>query len=203
MSGDVKPLILASQSAGRQELLRAAGITFESVPAYIDELSVKEGLLAEGAKPRDIADTLAEAKALKISRKYPGALVLGSDQVLAAPDGSLMSKAETPEQAEVHIAKLSGRKHRLISAAVICEAGKPVWRIVDTAALTMKALSADEIIAYVSAHWDNIRHCTGCYRIEAEGRALFEDIAGDESTIVGMPISPLLAYLEMRGILPS
>ena len=149
--------------------------------------------------PRDIADALAETKALKISRKFPQALVIGSDQLLASPDGDLLSKAQNPEEAEIQIARLAGRTHKLISAAVICESGKPVWRIVDSARLTMRSMTAQQVIDYVAAHWEHIRHCVGCYRIEAEGADLFEKIEGEQSTIIGMPMPPLLDYLTLRG----
>jgi len=199
MTPVIKPLILASKSAGRQEMLRQAGLIFETQPARIDEESVREGMEAEGAKPRDIADSLAEAKALKISRKIPAALVIGSDQILVGPDGELVSKADNPEEAEVTLAKLAGRTHRLISAAVIGEGGKAVWRIVDSAKLTMKPMAAQDIISYVDRHWDNIRHCVGCYRIEAEGARLFEKVEGNHNTIVGMPLDQILDYLTLRG----
>ena len=199
MTPIIKPLILASKSAGRQEMLRASGLVFETVAARIDEEAIREGMQAEGAKPRDIADSLAEAKALKISRKFPGALVIGSDQLLVGPDGELFSKAESPEDAEITLAKLAGRTHRLISAAVICEGGKPVWRIVDSAKLTMKAATAQNIITYVEKYWEHIQYCVGCYRIEAEGAELFEKVEGNHNTIIGMPLEPMLDYLTLRG----
>ncbi|MEE9434888.1 MAG: Maf family protein [Sphingorhabdus sp.] len=195
----IRPLILASQSQGRQMLMREAGLSFECVSAVIDEEAVRSGMEAEGAKPRDIADALAQAKALKVSRKFPDAMVIGSDQILVMPDGDLMRKAGSRDEAEIQIAKLAGRTHRLISAAVICEEGKAVWRIVDGAKLTMKPLEASTITAYVKKYWEDIRHCVGCYRAEAEGAALFDNIEGEQSTIVGMPMRPLLDYLTIRG----
>ncbi len=199
MTPVIKPIILASQSAGRRELLAKAGLTFTAVAAHIDEEAIRDGLAARRAKARDIADALAEAKALKISRKNPGALVIGSDQLLIAPDGDIFSKAASKEEAEIQIARLAGRVHKLVSAVVVCEGGKAVWRIVDQARLTMRAMTAEEIIGYVASHWDKIRHCAGCYRIEAEGAALFEKIEGAKNTIVGMPMEPLLEYLTLRG----
>lgn len=195
----IKPLILASSSAGRQEMLRAEGLAFEAIPARVDEESLREALLAESARPRDIADCLAEAKSLKISRKFPKAMVIGSDQILVTENGELLNKADTPEQAEVTIAKLAGKSHRLISAIVVCEEGKPVWRIIDSAKLMMKPMAAQEVIAYVARHWDVIRYCAGCYRFEAEGANLFTNVEGRPSTIIGMPIEPLLDYLTLRG----
>ena len=196
-------LILASQSAARIATLNAAGVSIEAVPALVDEQSIKTSLVQAGAKPRDIADALAEAKARKLSRKMPMAMVLGCDQICVGPDGYIYDKPETPEDARAHLAQLSGKVHRLISAAVICEQGEPVWRIIDTAQLTMRSLSPQFIDNYVDRYWDEIRHCVGCYRIEAEGAQLFANVSGSQFTIIGMPLLPLLDYLRVRGLLTT
>jgi septum formation protein len=182
-------------------MLRAAGVEVEAHPALVDESSIKAALANEGAKPRDIADALAEAKARKISGKFPEALVLGCDQLLVTADGQLLDKPERPDEAKAHLAMLSGRAHRLISAAVICEAGAPVWRIVDSAQMTMRDLSGDFIAHYVDGNWEHIRHSVGCYRIEAEGAQLFASVSGSQFTIIGLPLLPVLDYLRTRGLL--
>jgi septum formation protein len=196
-------LVLASQSAGRIAMLSAAGVSVQAVPALVDEQSIKTSLSEAGAKPRDIADALAEAKARKISRKMPTAMVLGCDQICVGPDGYIFDKPETPDDARVHLARLSGKVHWLISAAVICEQGEPVWRVIDTAQLTMRNLSPQFIDNYVETYWNEIRHCVGCYRIEAEGAQLFVSVSGSQFTIIGMPLLPLLDYLRLRGLLPT
>ena len=196
-------LILASQSAGRLAILRAAGVEVTPFASAVDEESIKEGLAAAGAKARDIADALAEAKAVKISRKLPGDLVIGCDQILVTADGQLLDKPESPEEARTHLQMLSGKVHRLISAAVICEGGAPVWRIVDTAQMTMRSLSDGFIESYVERHWDHIRHCVGCYRIEAEGAQLFASVSGSQFTIIGLPLLPVLDYLRLKGLLET
>lgn len=195
-------LVLASQSAGRIVMLNAAGVAVEAFPAQVDEDSIKSSLTDAGAKPRDIADTLAEAKARKVSRKMLTSLVLGCDQICVGADGHIFDKPETPDDARAQLSRLSGSVHRLISAAVICEQGAPVWRVVDTAQMTMRPLSAQFIDDYVNAYWDEIRHCVGCYRIEAEGAQLFASVSGSHFTIVGMPLLPVLDYLRLRGLLP-
>ncbi len=196
-------LILASQSAGRIAMLNAAGVSLEAFPALVDEQSIKASLVQAGAKPRDIADALAEAKARKLSHKMPTDMVLGCDQICVGPDGFIFDKPETPDDARAHLAQLSGKVHRLISAAVICEQGEPVWRVIDTAQLTMRNLSPQFIDTYVETYWDEIRHCVGCYRIEAEGAQLFANVSGSQFTIIGMPLLPLLDYLRIRGLLIS
>jgi septum formation protein len=184
-------------------MLRAAGVVVEAQPALVDEAAIRESMVAEGAKPRDIADALAEAKARKLSRKYPVDLVLGCDQILVTADGQLLDKPESPDDARAHLAMLSGKPHRLISAAAICENGEPVWRIVDTAQMTMRSLSDAFIDHYVDAYWPHIRYCVGCYRIEAEGAQLFSGVSGSQFTIIGLPLLPVLDYLRIRGLLPS
>lgn len=196
-------LILASQSAGRIAMLNAAGVAVEAVPALVDEDSIKTSLTEAGAKPRDIADALAEAKACKVSRKVPTGLVLGCDQICVGADGHIFDKPKTPENARAQLTRLSGTVHKLISAAVICEGGAPVWRVVDTAQMTMRSLSSAFIDNYVEAYWEDIRHCVGCYRIEAEGAQLFASASGSQFTIIGMPLLPVLDYLRLRGFLST
>jgi septum formation protein len=182
-------------------MLRAAGVEVEAHAPLVDEDSIKQSLAADCAKRRDVADALAEAKARKVSRKFPGRLVLGCDQILVTADNVLLDKPEGPKMAETHLAMLSGNTHRLISAAVICENGEPVWRIVDTAQMTMRPLSEAFIADYVAQHWEQIRHCVGCYRIEAEGAQLFASVSGSQFTVIGLPLLPVLDYLRVRGLL--
>ena len=184
-------------------MLRAAGIEVEPQPPLVDEDSIKSAMQAEGAKARDIADALAEAKARKVSRKFPTVLVLGCDQILVTADGGLLDKPESRETAKAQLAMLSGQTHRLISAAVICENSEPVWRIVDTATMKMRALSSAFIEDYVAICWEDIRHSVGCYQIEAEGAQLFASVSGSQFTIIGLPLLPVLDYLRIRGLLRS
>lgn len=184
-------------------MLRGAGVSLEAVPALVDESSIKDSLIANNAKPRDIADALAEAKARKVSRKYPTALVLGCDQIAVTAGGKILDKPDSPSDARIHLAQLSDNNHRLISAAVICEAGEPVWRVVDSAQMTVRHLSETFIEQYVTNFWEDIRHCVGCYRIEAEGAQLFKRVSGSQFTIIGLPLLPVLDYLRLRGLLPS
>ncbi|WP_353198420.1 nucleoside triphosphate pyrophosphatase [Sandarakinorhabdus sp.] len=196
-------LVLASQSAARRAMLIAAGVPHQALPAHVDEDAITAGLQAEGATPLRIADALAEVKALKISRQQPGALVLGADSVAVAQDGTLLNKPETRARAEAQLRALSGTSHQLISAAVICEGGQPVWRSTGSAKLTMRALSDAFIADYLDAEGNAVLGCVGCYRIEGLGAQLFTRVDGDQYSIRGLPLLAVLDYLRVRGLLPS
>lgn len=196
------PFILASASAIRSQMLRAAGVPHESIPARIDEDATKAALLSEGASPRDIADALAEMKARKLSMKNFGSLVLGCDQVLSF-DKKLLSKPEDPEQARTQLAALRGQTHQLLSAAVLYQDGEPLWRHVGVARLTMRQFSDAYLDDYITRNWDSIRWSVGGYKIEEEGVRLFSNIIGDHFTIQGLPLLELLSYLTLRGTLPA
>jgi septum formation protein len=197
-----EPLVLASGSATRAAMLRAAGLAFEAVVPRVDEEALKAALLAEEAGARDIADALAEMKAARVSGRRPEALVLGCDQTLSC-DGRLFSKPASPGEAREQLRDLMGRTHKLHSAAVIYHGEEPVWRHVAEARLTMGRLSDEWLDGYVARNWDSLRHSVGGYRIEEEGVRLFAQIHGDHFTILGLPLLPLLSFLSMRGTIPS
>jgi septum formation protein len=192
------PIILASGSEIRLHLMRQAGLDVTAIPARIDEASAKAALLADGARPHDIADALAELKARKCALKHPASLVLGCDQVLVRGD-SLFDKPTSPADAIAQITALQGRTHTLLSALVLYDKAAPVWRHIGQAHLTMHALPPDVIADYVTRNWHSIQHSVGGYKIEEEGRALFSAIDGDDPTIQGLPLVPLMGYLTQRG----
>lgn len=191
-------MILASGSEIRADLLRRAGLAFEVVMPRVDEDSVRAALLAERASPRDIADCLAEMKARKISDHRPEPLVLGCDQVLDI-DGRILAKPTSPEDCRDQLKLLRGRSHKLLSAAVLCQVGKPIWRHVGTARLTMHSLSDRFISAYIDRNWASVRHSVGGYKLEEEGVRLFTSVEGDFFHVLGMPLLEVLSYLTLRG----
>lgn len=196
-------LILASKSKARHAMLTAAGVAVEAIAPNVDEEALKDGLKSEGVTARNLADALAEAKAVRLSRRIGPGLILGADQVLALEDGTMLDKPADPADAIAQLKLLSGKKHKLFSAAVIAEQGTPVWRHIDIATLSVRVLSDNFIEQYVEAEWDNIRYCVGCYEIEGRGAQLFSAINGSQFTIMGLPLLHLLDYLRIRGILSS
>ncbi|EAQ07534.1 Maf family protein [Yoonia vestfoldensis] len=195
-------IILASGSAIRAELLRKADVAFTVQIARIDEDAVRASLQADNASPRDIADTLAELKAQKVASKHPDTLVIGCDQILAL-DQDILTKPDTKAQALDQLRTLRGRKHQLLSAAVIYGDGKPLWRHVGTVRLHMRDASDDYLAAYVDRNWDSIRHAVGSYKLEEEGVRLFTRIEGDYFNVLGLPLLELLSYLTLRGTLQT
>jgi septum formation protein len=196
-------LILASQSASRRVLLSAAGVAFDAVAPGVDEEAAKDALRADGLDARALADALAELKALRVSRRAPGDLVLGCDQTLSLDTGEMIDKAVDRGDAERILALLSGRSHYLHSAAVIVQGGTPVWRNIERVKMTMRVLSPSFIQSYLDQEWEECRWCVGCYRIEGPGAQLFTRIEGSQFAIQGLPLLPLLDFLRIRALLPT
>ncbi len=196
-------LILASTSSARRMMLAQAGVVVEAFAPMVDEDSIKQSLLNHNVSARDIADALAEAKAVKLASKFPAALVIGGDQTLECADGSMLNKPQSPEDAIAQLAQMAGATHKLYSAVVVAERGEPAWRFVATSRMTVRPLSDDFIADYVAVNWDAIRHCVGCYQIEGAGAQLFSQIQGGHFDIMGLPLLPLLSFLRERGILAT
>ena len=195
-------LLLASGSETRRRMLADAGVPFEFQPSAADEDGAKAELLNAGASAVEIAAALAELKALSIAGG-PDVLVLGSDQVLEQEDGSILSKAASREDGAAQLRALSGRTHRLHSAASLALGGSIVWTGMETAELRMRELSAGFFDDYLDCEFAAVRYNVGIYRIEGPGVQLFDDIKGSHFAILGMPLLPLLAELRRRGLVTS
>jgi septum formation protein len=191
-------IILASRSPFRAALLKNAGIAFTAQSADIDERAVEAPLYDSGATPEDVAQILAEAKALDVSERNPSALVIGSDQTLSLGD-EIMHKADDVEAARRQLLKLSGKTHHLNSAVVLAKDGKTLWRHVSVARMTLRDLDPGFIGRYLSRVGTIALQSVGAYQVEGEGIQLFEKIDGDYFTIVGLPLLPLLAELRREG----
>ncbi|QQS14764.1 MAG: Maf family protein [Rhodospirillales bacterium] len=194
------PIVLASTSAGRRALLSGAGVAFEPVAPEVDEAAEKRAMGAVDAAA--LAARLAELKALDVSRRRPGAWVVGGDQTLDR-DGLLFDKPETIDQARAHLVALRGRAHALRAAICVARDGAVVWRHLSSARLTMRDFSDSFLDAYVAACGGSLTTSVGAYRLEGPGAQLFESIDGDYFTILGLPLLPLLAFLRGQGALES
>ena len=199
-------LILASGSRTRATMLQNAGLDFDIAPAAIDEAAVKHSLIAQGASPHRVADTLAELKATGIAEtiggERPGALVLGADQVLDL-DGAILDKPADRAAAADHLHRLSGKRHHLVSAAVLLKDGQRIWGRSDRASLLVRPLSDRFIDAYLQAVGDDALDSVGAYRLEGLGAHLFASVEGDFFTILGLPLLPLLDFLRGQRVLAA
>jgi septum formation protein len=193
-----QPLILASQSGARQMLLGNAGIAFEAIPADIDERGIQKssGLTAPG----EIAKLLAREKALWVSQRNPGRVVVGADQTLALGD-RLFSKPASRAAAAEQLRLLAGNRHELHAAFAVARDGKILSADVSVAGMTVRVLSEAEIEAYLDQAGDAVTTSVGAYQLEGLGVHLFERIDGDHFTILGLPLLPLLAFLRSERLL--
>lgn len=196
-------IVLASGSASRRVMLTAAHVSFEVEPPRVDEEMAKASLKAEGIAARGLADALAELKALAVSRRMPGRIVIGGDSIVALEDGTLLDKPVDRANAAEQLRAMRGGRHKLISAAVAARGSVAIWRHVDTATLHVRSFSDAFLESYLDAEWPAISGCVGCFRIEGTGAQLFSHVEGSQFTILGMPLLPLLGWLRDIGEMPA
>jgi septum formation protein len=195
-------LVLASGSATRAALLRAAGLAIQVDPAAVDEDEAKAALKGSRAAAPAAAEALAELKAQRVSRRRPGALVLGCDQLLEC-DGAWFDKPADRSAARRQLLALRGRGHSLHSAAVAVRDGGRVWHHVGTARLAMRAFSEAFLDGYLERAGDAVLGSVGAYQLEGLGAQLFARVEGDWFTILGLPLLPLLDFLRDHRVLPA
>lgn len=195
-------LILASASPSRAAVLRQAGLAALSEPALVDEREIKMSLQAEGAATPQVAETLAELKAQKVSRRRPGAFVIGADQMLEC-EGVWFDKPADLGEAGGHLRSLSGKTHRLVSAVCVVRDGTRLWHHTAEARLTMRPLSEDFIAAYLAAVGPAALTSVGAYQLEGMGAQLFTRVEGDFFTILGVPLLPLMDFLRNHGVIAT
>ena len=193
-------VILASGSKIRAELLQGAGVPFDVEIAKIDEPAIIASLKAEDAKPHDVVDLLAEYKAQRVAAKHPDRLVIGCDQILVC-DKVIYEHATSVNAARENLLGLRGKAHQLMSAVVIFEDGKPVWRHIGRAQLIMRDFSETFLDDYLEKQGEDILSSVGCYKLEEVGAQLFTRIQGDYFTILGIPLLEVLGFLRTRGVL--
>jgi len=193
-------LILASGSAARAAMLKDAGVPFSVEVAGVDEDQIKAAM--KGASPDALAEELACAKALAVSRHRPEAWVLGADQTLSF-EGGLISKAGSVEEARERLGKMRGKTHYLHSGAALAKDGQIMWSGVDSVRMVMRDSSDAFLDDYVAREGDAIRACVGSYKLEGLGAQLFQAVEGDYFTVLGMPLWPVLTELRRAGVIAS
>lgn len=191
------PLILASTSQSRMAMLRAAGVAFEAMPPRVDEDALKATL--DGERVRDIADRLAEMKAVKLSLSVRDRWVLGGDSMLALSDREYCDKPGDIDGLRAQLRLLRGREHRLISAVVVARDGRPVWRHVEEARLLVRDFSDSWLESYIAACGDAVCSSVGGYHVEGLGAQLFTRIDGDQFVVRGLPLLAVLGWLREAG----
>lgn len=192
-----EPLVLASKSAIRRTILRDAAIPVEAAPSTVDERAVEQGLIGEAASPAGVARALAEAKALDVSLRHPGRLVVGCDQTLAL-GSERFTKPADKAAGRAQLMRLSGATHTLSSGVAIARDGATLWSGVEEARLTMRPLTDAFLDAYLEEAGDGMLTSVGGYQFEGAGAHLFDRVEGDFRTVLGLPLLPLLAAL--RGL---
>jgi septum formation protein len=196
------PLVLASGSATRRAMLERAGLTVTIDPPDVDETAVKQDCHARGLNAGDTAMELAIAKAMQVAPRHPGRIVLGADQMLEC-GGEWFDKPVDRPAAARQIARLSGRSHTLFSGVAAIRDGDVIWRGLESAELSVRTLSADFIEFYLDRVGDAVLSSVGGYQVEGLGIQLFDAIRGEHSTILGMPLIPLLGFLRDEGVIAA
>ena len=191
----INSIILASKSKVRKEILEKNEINCVVEPSNVDEDSIKNSLLKEGASSEIISKNLSELKANKISEKKNGELVLGADSIIDL-NGEIISKPSNRDEALQILRKLNGQRHYLISSVCISKNGSMIWNHTDKASLTMKKMTDEELKLYLKKIKDETLYAYNIYQIEGEGKSLFSKIEGDEDTIMGLPIKQIKEYLN-------
>jgi septum formation protein len=199
---DAPLLVLASQSRFRREMMEKAGLVFATDAAHIDEEEIKRSMQAEGATADDVAIKLAESKARRVAARHPGAIVIGSDQMLDC-NGVWFDKPADRTHAAAHLRALAGKTHRLATAAVAMRNGTRVWHHVESARMTMRPLDDAFIAAYLDAAGDDACASVGAYQLEGLGAQLFSRVDGDFFVVLGLPLLPLLGFLRANGVIPE
>lgn len=196
----VPRLVLASASAARRAVLEAAALRFEALPAAVDEVAIKQAAQAEGIAAADAALMLAEAKAERIARRDPEALVIGCDQLLIC-EGRWFDKPPDSAAARVQLQALRGRRHELVTAIVCHRQGARIWQHVATPRLVMRDFSDAFLDAYLEEEGERVTGSVGAYRLEGPGVHLFASVQGEHAAILGIPLLPLLGFLRQHGVL--
>jgi septum formation protein len=204
IQGSKRDLVLASETGSLRRLLEASGLAFRVVQLNLDEVATHQALLKnmEETDPADVAELLTRTKTEKANARFPGALIIGADQVVSL-NGKLLEKPKTIDAARDRLFELRGKTHQLHSAVALAEEGQITWTHVETAHLTMRSFSAQFVGRYLAAAGSQVCESAGAYQLDGVGLQLFDRIQGDYLAILGVPILLLFAHLRESGFMAS
>lgn len=194
-------IILASGSPIRKQILEDSGVTFEVIVKPIDEASIKNSMVHEGASNLSIVSALAELKSIKVSSETPG-LVIGADQIMVF-EGAIYDKPKTIEEARERLMAVRNKTHHLMGSVVVSERGVSVWRYNSKVELRVRGFTDKFIDNYIDQEGDSLLQTVGAYRFEKRGSQLFSSVKGDFFSVLGLPLLPLLDYLRTRNAILS
>ena len=194
-------IILASGSPIRKQILEDSGVTFEVIVKPIDEASIKNSMVHEGASNLSIVSALAELKSIKVSSETPG-LVIGADQIMVF-EGAIYDKPKTIEEARERLIAVRNKTHYLMGSVVVSERGVSVWRYNSKEELRVRSFTDKFIDNYIDQEGDSLLQTVGAYRFEKRGSQLFSSVKGDFFSVLGLPLLPLLDYLRTRNAILS
>jgi septum formation protein len=194
------PVILASASRIRLELLERAGVPAVAEAASVDEGALKAAFRAEGTAAEACAEALAQLKAVRISKRHPAALVIGADQMLDC-NGVWFDKPADLAEARMHLLALRGKSHRLVTACVAVRGGERLWHTITAAKLTMRHFTEGFLDEYLQQAGPEVLNAVGAYQLEGLGAQLFDRVEGDFFTVLGLPLLPLLGFLRGQGVI--
>lgn len=192
----ILPIILASKSISRRSLLRETGLKFKQLIPNVNEDSIKKKYSKKSFNY--LAKKLALEKALSISCKNKKAFVIGADQ-LCVSQNKVYSKPKFKKKAVDQLIEINGRIHQQISAVSICYNNIEIWSYTEIARMTMRKLPIKVIKKYVDT--DLPLYSCGSYKFESNGKYLFSKIEGNYSTILGLPMFPLLDFLYKKNVI--
>jgi septum formation protein len=195
-----QPLVLASKSAIRGAVLRAAGVPIEVHPADVDERAIEQGSAARD--PGEVAALLAREKAAAVAARLSGRVVLGADQTLALGERRFSKPADRAVARE-QLKSLRDRTHELHTAIALVREGTVLFEHREAARLTMRAFSDRFLEDYLDAAGPAVTASVGAYQLEQSGIQLFERVEGDHFVILGLPLLPLLRHLRQAGWLAT
>ena len=190
-----KKFILASSSKSRFKILKQNKLSFKQIKPRCDEEKIKQQLLKNKKSPISIVKKLAREKTVSVSINNPKEVTVGCDTIILL-NKKMIQKAKNLNEAENKILKMSGKKHKIISAVSVYKNKTRVWEHVETTTIEVRKLTIKEIRKYLSFCGRGVLSSVGCYQIEKNGPTIIKNINGDFFNVMGFPLFPFLNFLK-------